>query len=174
MKKNNSHLLLFVFLFLIIFGGGVYFLTINKPTSTPTSSNTKNMELLETLRLTYSDSWSVTNNGTEGVELTKGDLSILITTSQVDEDKTLNQIVDELNEKLKSTKKILSDSSVTINSIPFRRMEYGSLDESLFPSDGLIAYGTLIDNVYLTFIINFPQSGNPSDAVSVVETIRYN
>lgn len=133
------------------------------------------LDILGKLKLSYSDTWTITNNGTQGVEITKSDVTILLTTSQIKESKTLDEIVNERNETLKANKKILNDTKVTINSIPFRRVEFGNLNETLFPSDGLISYSAIVNNdIYLTLIVNFPAGGNPSEAERIVNTIRYN
>ncbi|MEO6729147.1 MAG: hypothetical protein ABIM99_04460 [Candidatus Dojkabacteria bacterium] len=133
------------------------------------------LDILGKLNLSYSDMWAITNNGTQGIELTKADVTVLLTTSQIEDNKTLDEIVDGRKDSLKATKKILSDTKLTINSIEFRRIEYGSLDETLFPSDGLISYSAIVNNnIFLTMVVNFPSGGNPTEAESLVKTIRYN
>ncbi len=134
-----------------------------------------NLDILGKLKLSYSDKWSINNKGTEGIELNKGDVTILLTTSKITNGKSLDEIVDSRNEELKSSKKIISDTKVIINNITFRREELGSLDETFFPSDGFISYSAVVNSdIYLTLIINFPSGGNPSEAESLVNTIRYN
>jgi len=182
MPKKNPYTIIYVIIAAIaIFAVSLIGFNFFKNGNSLFSSQSTNkdfpldLDILGTLKLSYSDTWQIKNNGTDGVELTKGDVTILLTTAKVTNGSTLDGIVDQKNEQLKSSKKILSDIKITINSIPFRRLELGNLDETLFPSDGLISYSGIVNNnVYLSMIINFPSGGNPTEAESLIKTIRYN
>lgn len=181
MVNKRSKKLIFLIIAVVILLGGVVAFNFSKTghilgIGTNVDNNLPvNLDILGKLKLSYSDRWEVTNNGTEGVELFKDNTTILLTTSKIENNKTLDEIVDSRKEVLKSTKKITSDSKLTINSIVFRRLELGSLDETLFPSDGFISYSAVVNtNIYLTLIINFPAGGNPKEAESIINTIRYN
>lgn len=178
-RKNNQKLILIVLAIVavtIIFYVGVALLKDkNTPTNqTPEKEVIKDLEILGGVKLTYSDKWEITNKDTEGIEFSKGTTTILLTTSQIENGKDLNTIVDERNTAVSATKKIITDEQITINTIPFRKVSFGSIDEVTYPSDGLISYSTVVNNIYLNLIVNFPNGVNPIDAESLINTIRYN
>lgn len=174
-QKRSFILIILILVSILIIGVSYFVFTKEKPSSQAINPEfPKSFAVLNNMTLNYSDSWSVKNKGTEGIELTKGDVTILLSTAQIENSKTLDQIVDEKNESL-TTKKILNDSKQTINSIQFRKVQYGSLDESFFPSDNLTLYSAIVNkNVYLTFIINSPSGVSIQEAESLVNTIKYN
>jgi len=182
MTKRNPYTLIYIIIAVIaIFSIALIGFNLLKGQNILNINSTSNKEfpldldILGKLKLSYSDTWTITNNGTQGVEITKSDVTILLSTSEIKDGKNLDQIVDERNNSLKANKKVLSDTKVTINSIPFRRVEFGNLNESLFPSDGLVSYSAVVnDDVYLTLIVNFPSGGNPAEAERIINTIRYN
>ncbi|MEP7103390.1 MAG: hypothetical protein ABI721_01620 [Candidatus Dojkabacteria bacterium] len=184
MKKNTQYLPIYLLITVVaVFAVVLLFLNLYKGqpftligyTFGIKSELPLEMDILSKLKMNYSDAWSIANNGTEGVILEKGDLNILVATAQTDGTKNLDDIVNDRAEKLKATKKLLNDTKVNINTIEFRRLEFGSLDETVFPSDGLISYSALVDkNIYLTLTLNFPPGTSPNDAESLVKTIRYN
>jgi hypothetical protein len=157
---------------LIIVSFAYYMVSNNKPSFTDFPIE---RQLNDKLKINYSSKWNVTDNAGSGLLLENSDSTkILITSVKDSSSRTLDQIVDERISQLKSILKIKSDTKTTINFLIFRRVEFSSQDDESFPSDGVITYATVIDNIYTVATINFKPGTSIQEAENIIKTIRQN
>lgn len=180
MKRSKTSPLLLVFLGIIILvvviGLTLYFTGTfsNVSTNQVVTEFPKTYDLAYNLKFNYNDNWAVTDNGEEGVFVENAEsVNLLFTMAQAPANQTIDQVLDAQLAKIQNNVQI-EKSDITINNIVFKRIIFRSNDQTMFPSDGLETYATLLNsNVYFVVTLNYPFGGDISEAQKIINTIRY-